>query len=100
MSSTELDQFRWNIERLADEWQSIADGAARGGYTATLNPSSCAAALRNRLADMSSLPAAECPNCIPKATEPHPRRPGVTRCANCKEWLVCPPASPEVCDVE
>lgn len=28
-----------------------------------------------------------CTTCGPTATEQHPRRPGVTRCANCKEWL-------------
>jgi hypothetical protein len=28
-----------------------------------------------------------CPTCGPTAVEQHPRRPAVTRCANCKEWL-------------
>jgi hypothetical protein len=31
-----------------------------------------------------------CPTCGPTKTEPHPRRSGVTRCANCKEWLTRP----------
>jgi predicted RNA-binding protein YlxR (DUF448 family) len=30
---------------------------------------------------------AECPTCGPTKTEPHPRRPGVRRCVNCKEHL-------------
>lgn len=29
----------------------------------------------------------DCPTCGPTKVEPHPRRPGVQRCANCKEWL-------------
>lgn len=29
----------------------------------------------------------ECPTCIPQRFEPHPRVPGVLRCANCKEHL-------------
>lgn len=28
-----------------------------------------------------------CPTCGPHVTEPHPRRPGVNRCSNCKEWV-------------
>jgi hypothetical protein len=28
-----------------------------------------------------------CPTCGPTAVEQHPRRPAVTRCANCKQWL-------------
>lgn len=32
----------------------------------------------------------ECPTCGPTAIEPHPRREGVSRCANCKEWLEHP----------
>ena len=28
-----------------------------------------------------------CPTCGPTTTEAHPRRDGVTRCVNCKEWL-------------
>lgn len=31
--------------------------------------------------------AAVCPTCGPTKTEQHPRRAGVIRCANCKEWL-------------
>lgn len=30
---------------------------------------------------------AACPTCGPTQTEQHPRRPNVTRCTNCKEWL-------------
>ena len=29
-------------------------------------------------------PPGTCPTCGPTATEPHPRLPGVVRCANCK----------------
>ncbi|WP_107768499.1 hypothetical protein [Nocardioides terrigena] len=28
-----------------------------------------------------------CPTCGPTTVERHPRRPCITRCANCKEWL-------------
>ncbi|MGW2496235.1 hypothetical protein ACWCV2_17255 [Streptomyces pseudogriseolus] len=33
------------------------------------------------------LPGINCGNCGPTSTEQHPRRPGVLRCANCKEHL-------------
>lgn len=33
------------------------------------------------------VPLLTCPTCGPTATEPHPRRSGVDRCSNCKEWL-------------
>lgn len=31
--------------------------------------------------------SALCPTCGPTRAEQHPRKPAVTRCANCKEWL-------------
>lgn len=36
-----------------------------------------------------------CPTCGPTRTEAHPHRAGVTRCANCKEWLSKPPGVAE-----
>lgn len=69
---------------------------ATGGHDSPALLLSDVRVLAAKVAEALAGPAPEddwrCPTCGPHATEPHPRRPGVLRCSNCKEWAPVTPA--------